>query len=180
MARGATVRAFDIELSDIDRGVYDSLSLKVGQHPSETEPYLVTRVVAFALEQQDGLAFSAGLASGDAPALWVRDLTGQLMAWIEVGTPEASRLHKARKAADRVAVYCHKEPSAWPLSLAGEKVHSAESIELYTLPRKTIELIARGLDRRNTWSLSRMEGTVFLETHGLTHEIPVDRVPWPT
>ena len=42
MALTATVHNFDIQLSDVDRGVYESLSLRVARHPSETEEYLLT------------------------------------------------------------------------------------------------------------------------------------------
>src|SRR5262245_25460311 len=104
----ATAHTFDVELSDVDRGVYESLSLRTARHPSESEQYLVARVLAYALEYTPGIAFTQGLFASDEPAVWVRDLTDQLVAWIEVGTPDPARLHKASKAAERVAVYCHK------------------------------------------------------------------------
>ena len=62
MALSATVHTFEIELADVDRGVYESLSLKVARHPSETEDFLLTRVLAYCLEYADGIAFSRGLA----------------------------------------------------------------------------------------------------------------------
>ncbi|MCO4747361.1 MAG: YaeQ family protein [Proteobacteria bacterium] len=179
MALGATVRRFDIELSDVDRGVYETLSLKVAQHPSETGPYLITRVLAYALELEEGLTFSAGLSSSQEPALWVRDLTDQLMAWIEVGTPAPSRLHKAAKAADRVAVYCHKEPAPWLAQLANERVHEAEKMALYGLPRATIRAIADAVERRNEWALSRMEDTLYLQTASKSYELALTRIEWP-
>ena len=82
MALTSTVHVFDLSVSDVDRGVYESVSLKVARHPSETAEYMLTRVLAYALELQEGLAFSAGLAAADEPALWVRDLQGTLQAWI--------------------------------------------------------------------------------------------------
>lgn len=180
MARGATVRTFDIELSDVDRSVYETLALKVAQHPSETAPYMVTRVLAYALERREGLAFSSGLSTADAPALWVHDLTDRLLAWIEIGTPDAARLHKASKAADRVAVYCHKEPSGWLRAIAGERVHASGAIELYALPRALIQSLADVVERRNTWSLTRMEQVIYLEVGSESFEIPVERLGWPS
>ena len=111
MALGATIHHFAIQLSDVDRGVYQPLALKVARHPSEAEDYLVTRVLAYCLEVTEGLSFSRGLSEPDEPALAVRDLTGELSAWIDIGTPDAARLHKAAKAAPRVAVYTHKAPA---------------------------------------------------------------------
>ena len=115
----ATVYSFDVELSDVDRGVYESLALRVARHPSETEEYLLTRVLAYCLEYREGSRSRAGLADPDEPALAVRDLTGALLTWIEIGAPDAARLHKASKAAPRVVVYTHKDPAALVRQLAG-------------------------------------------------------------
>ncbi|MEO8017301.1 MAG: YaeQ family protein, partial [Pseudomonadota bacterium] len=73
MALGATVYTFDIELADADRAVYESLSLRVAQHPSETSDYLMTRTLAYCLEFAEGIGFSKGLADPDEPAIFVRD-----------------------------------------------------------------------------------------------------------
>jgi hypothetical protein len=100
MALGATVYVFEIRLADADRNVYETLSLRVARHPSESEEYLLTRVLAYCLEFTEGIAFSSGgLSNPDEPALAIRDLTGALQSWIEIGAPEATRLHKASKAA---------------------------------------------------------------------------------
>jgi hypothetical protein len=70
MALPATMRRFDIALSDSDRDIYDTLELRVAQHPSESERYLVARVIARALEHAEGLEFSKGGVSDDTePAL---------------------------------------------------------------------------------------------------------------
>src|SRR6187401_2285766 len=106
MALPATMRKFEISLADSDRGVYESLELRVAQHPSESERYLIARVVARALEHAEGLEFSKGGVSDDEePALVQRALRGDLVAWIEIGSPTPDRQHKASKAAPRVAVY---------------------------------------------------------------------------
>ena len=109
MALSATIHTFDIDLSDVDRGVYQSLNLRVAQHPSESADYLVARVLAYCLEFAEGIEFSKGLSDPDEPAILVRDLTGQLQAWIEIGLPAAERLHRASKTAPRVVVYAHKD-----------------------------------------------------------------------
>src|SRR6478752_3381293 len=106
MALTATMYHFQITLSDVDRGVYEGLSLRVAQHPSETMRYLLTRTLAYCLSYEEGIAFSkGGLSATDEPPISVRDPTGLLLAWIDVGAPSAERLHKASKAARRVAVW---------------------------------------------------------------------------
>lgn len=120
MALTSTIYRFDIDLADADRHVYESLSLHVACHASESDEYLVARVLAYALEYADGIEFTRGLSEPEWPAILVRDLTGALQSWIEIGTPDAARLHRACKASPRVAVYVHKEPTQWLRALAGD------------------------------------------------------------
>lgn len=154
MALTATIYNFDIDLADSDRGVYESLALRVARHPSESEEYLVTRVLAYVLEYVDGIAFSNGLSDPEEPTVAVRDLTGVVKVWIEIGTPDAARLHKASKAASRVVVYIHKDPDQWLRQLAGERIHRADAIEVYSLDRGLVAAFAALLDRRLSVTVS--------------------------
>lgn len=176
MALTATVYTFSIELADVDRGVYESLALKVARHPSETEEYLVTRVLAYCLEYAEGIGFSRGLQEPDEPALAVRDLTGALRAWIDVGAPDAARLHKASKAAPRVAVYTHRDPAQLQRQLAGERIHRADALELYALDRDLVAALAERLDRRTTWSVAVTDGHLYVTVDGTTHDAPIERL----
>ena len=101
MALNATIYNFDVELADNDRQVYESLALRVARHPSESEEYLVARLLAYLLEFAEGIEFSRGVSTPDEPAIAVRDLTGAIATWIDIGTPDAERLHKASKASGR-------------------------------------------------------------------------------
>ena len=154
MALGSTVYNFDIDLSDSDRSVYESLPLRVARHPSESGEYLVTRVLAYALEFTDGIEFSHGLCDPDDPAIAIRDLTGALQAWIDIGTPDASRLHKASKLSPRVAVYTHKDAGQFLRNLQGERIHRADAVEIHAIDRSFIGLVAARLERRMAFSLS--------------------------
>jgi uncharacterized protein YaeQ len=162
MALTATIYNFDVELADNDRQVYESLALRVARHPSETEEYLVARLLAYLLEFAEGIEFSRGVSDPDEPTIAVRDLTGGIKSWIEVGSPDAARLHKASKAAGRVAVYTHKDPSLLLKQLAGERIHRAEALELYAIDRLLVsELVAR-LERRVAFSLSVTDHELYL------------------
>lgn len=154
MALTATIYNFDIDLADVDRGVYRTLALRVACHPSETEEYLLTRVLAYCLEHAEGIAFGKGLSEPNEPALTVRDLTGALQSWIEVGSPDATRLHKASKLAPRVAVYMHKEPRLFLRQLAGERIHRAQHLELYGIDRHLLTDLVTRLDRRMKLGIS--------------------------
>jgi uncharacterized protein YaeQ len=177
VALTATVYNFDIELADVDRHVYQPLSLRVARHPSETEEYLLTRVLAYCLEYAEGISFSAGLAEPDAPALAVRDLTGAMRVWIEIGAPDAARLHRASKAAPRVAVYTHKNPSLLVRQWAGERIHRAADVELYAFDRDLIAGIASHLDRRMALALAITDRHIYATVDGDTIAGSVTRHP---
>ena len=155
MALTATIYNFEIDLADADRGVYESLALRVARHPSESEEYLLTRVLAYALEFAPGIAFSAGgVSEPDEPTLSIRDLTGRLQVWVEIGNPDAARLHKASKASPRVVVYTHKDPEQLVNRLSGERIHRAEDITIWAMDRPLIARLAERLDRRMTFAMS--------------------------
>src|SRR5215210_1682109 len=154
MALTATIYNLDVQLADTDRGVYESLAFKVAQQPSESDEHMVARVLAYCLEYTEGIGFSKGIAEPEEPALFVRDLTGALRVWIDIGSPDAARLHKASKLAPRVAAYTHKDPTLLLKALDGERIHRAEALELYSLGRTLLGELASGLERRSSWELS--------------------------
>jgi uncharacterized protein YaeQ len=178
MALPATMRRFEIALADSDRDLYETLDLRVAQHPSESARYLVARVLARALEHGEGLEFSKGGVSDDSePALVQRDLRGDLTAWIEVGAPTADRLHKATKASPRVVVYTWKAPQGLLDAIRERGVHKAETIELNALAPEWLDAIAATLDRVNRWELSVAGGALYLTINGALLEGAVEKVP---
>jgi uncharacterized protein YaeQ len=163
MALTATMYRFTVQLSDVDRGVYETLDLRVAQQPSETLEYMLTRVLAWCLEYTEGISLTEGVAAGDEPAVLVRDLTGRVTAWIEVGAPDAERLHRGSKLAGRVAIYTHRDPRIVLEQLAGKKIHGAEEIPLYSFGRGFIENVAAILPRRASLSLTITERQLYLD-----------------
>lgn len=142
--------------------MYEKLIFQVARHPSEPEAHLVARILAYALEFTDGIAFSRGLSEPEEPSIAVRDLTGHLRVWIDVGMPDAARLHKACKAAPRVVVYTHKDPAQLVDRVAGERIHRAEAIELYAIDRGLIAAVVARLDRRMEFALSVADRELYL------------------
>jgi uncharacterized protein YaeQ len=163
VALGATIYNIHIDLADNDRQVYESLDLRLARHPSESEEYLVTRLLAYALELTEGIAFSpGGLSDPDEPAITVRDLTGALRSWIEIGNPDPARLHRASKASPRVAVYTHRDIERLSQSLAAAQIHRAQDLELYAIDRRLITALAERLERRMVFTLSVSDRELFL------------------
>jgi len=173
MAETATIYNFTIDLADMDRGVYEALELRVARHPSESVAYMLVRVLAYCLEYQEGLAFTEGVSSGDEPALVVRDLTGRMTAWIEVGMPDAARLHRGSKHAGRVAVYTHRDARQLLAQLSGAKIHRGGDIPIRAFDRGAIDAVAALIDRRTSLSLSVTQGTLFISIGARSVTLPV-------
>ena len=173
MALTATIYNFDVELADSDREVYESLALRVAQHPSESNEYLIARVLAYLLEYREGIEFSRGVSEPEEPTISIRDLTGRITTWIEIGTPDAARLHKASKAAERVVVYCHKEGAQWLKGLAAAGIHRAGELDLFAIDRQFIADMVERLDRRMAFSVSISDRELYLSigTDNLTGRI---------
>lgn len=168
MAAGAVIHTFAVQLADVDRGVYDDVTVRVARHPSETDAYMVTRILAYLLEFEEGIVFSEGISSTDEPAVLVRDMTGRVTAWIEIGAPDAARLHYGSKLADRTTVYTHRDPAKVLAALAGKPIHQAETITLHSFDPGFIDEAVGALARRNTMTLSVTERQLYLELNGAT------------
>lgn len=177
MALTSTIYTFEIDLADADRQVYEHLDLRVARHPSESEDYMLARVLAYCVEYAEGITFSKGLSDPEDPPLAVRDLTGRILTWIEIGTPDAARLHKAGKAADRVAVYAHRDPTQAIRAWTHERIHNIEALELHRFDRPMIESLMAQLDRRMAFALAIHEGELFIAMDGTSIEGRLTRIP---
>jgi len=168
MALTATIYNLLIELADVDRGVYETLDLRVARQPSEAIEYMLMRVLAYCLEYTEGIEFTQGVAAGDQPAVLVRDLTGRITAWIEVGLPDADRLHRGSKLAGRAAVYTHRHVEQLLGQLVGQKIYRAEAIPIYALDRRFIDALAGFIERRTTLTLSITERQLYISVGAQT------------
>ena len=122
---------------------------------------MTTRVLAYALEYREGIAMTEGVSSGDEPAVLVRDLTGRITAWIEVGMPDASRLHRASKLADRVAVYTHRDVATAARAIRGAKIHRAADIPIYAFDGTFIDDRQAAIERRTSLSMSVADREIY-------------------
>jgi uncharacterized protein YaeQ len=176
MALTATVYHFEIALSDVDRDVYAALDLRVAQHPSETMRYMLTRTLAYALSYEEGIAFSkGGLSSTDEPPISVVDPTGVLLAWIDVGVPSAERLHKAAKAARRVAVFTSADLAHLRREAQKRTIHRAADIDVYRFAPDFLDALAAKTARMTRLDLTRSDGQLYVTTGGTALETALAR-----
>lgn len=171
MALGSTIYNFDISLSDVDRGVYEQLALRVARHPTETDEYMLTRVLAYCLEFCEGIELAKALEDPSQPAVWAKNYAGEVLLWVEVGMPDAEKLHRASKAARRVAIYTHRDPDMLRRNLAGKTIYRAEDIPLFAFDRAFLGPLLAKLDRRMRLSVSVMEHHLYIEAGGETIEL---------
>lgn len=162
MALTATIYQFTIELADVDRSVYEILELRVARQPSESAEYLFMRLLAYCLEYCEGIELTQGVAAGDEPAVLVRDLTGQVTHWVEIGLPAAERLHRGARLAGRAAVYTHRDVTQLLNQLAGKKIYRAAEIPIYAIERRFVDEAAALLERRMAFALSVTEREIYL------------------
>ena len=176
MALTATIYHLEIALSDVDRGVYESLDLRLARHPSETMRYLLTRTFAYCLSYEEGIAFSkAGLSSDDEPPISIRDLTGLLRAWIDIGAPSAERLHKASKAAPRVALYTHADLGLLRREAGSRAIHRVEDIAVWRVEGSFLDGLEAKVDRHTKLGLLRTDGVLYATVGEKTLEGTVTR-----
>ncbi|HXX94940.1 MAG TPA: YaeQ family protein [Planctomycetota bacterium] len=169
MALGATLYHLQVALSDVDRGVYEELDLRLARHPSESMPYLLTRALAYALLYEEGISFSkGGLSSADEPPLSVHDLQGHLRCWIDIGTPSAERLHKASKASPRVVVFTQHDPRLIVREAGTREIHKAAEIGVYALDPRFLEKLGELTDRNARWTLLRHDGVLYVTVGNVT------------
>lgn len=160
-----TLYKFQIELSDIPRSVYETLEFRVAQHPSESMPYLLTRILAYILNYEEDLTFApTGLHDPDAAAIGVPDVHGGFKTLIEIGSPSARKLHKATKSAKTVKVYTYKNPITLIEEIRTEKVHRASELELYSVSTNFLSEIESLLKRDNRWGFLFNDGTITIQS----------------
>lgn len=164
-----TLYKFQIELSDIPRSLYQTLDFRVAQHPSESMPYLLTRILAYVLNYEEDLTFAAaGLHDPDAAAMHIAEVNGGVNTLIEIGSPSARKLHKATKTARTVKVYTYKNPQTLIEEIQTEKVHRAQEIELYSLSTAFLAEIEPLLKRDNRWGVMFNDGTISIQVGDLS------------
>lgn len=167
---------FQIELSDIGRGNYESLDFRVIQHPSETMPYLLTRTIAYCFSYQKNIEFSAkGLSDPDGPALMAKDDNGSIKLWIEVGNPSPKKLHKVNKISQLVKVFTYKNIDLLVEELKEGDIYKADQIEIYSFDSSFINQLSANIKKTNQWSILIQDSQLTINIQELSIETEVKK-----
>ena len=170
MALPSTIYRANIQLSDIDRGVYETLQTTVARHPSETEERLVARLLAYSLFYEEQLQFTKGVSAGDDPDLWVKGPDGRVLTWIEVGLPDAERVIKASRHAERVVLIASgKTLQSWEQQQF-PKLEKVTNLVVVSFDQVFINCLVSQLDRSINWSITITDGTLYINVGSETFE----------
>ena len=170
MALPSTVYRVNIQLSDVDRGIYESLQATVARHPSETEERLVARLLAYALFFEPELTFTKGIGSGDEPDLWLKGPDDRVLLWVEVGLPEPDRLIKACRHAAQVAlIACGRALPSWEQQHLS-KLEGVPNLSLIRFEQVFINSLVSKLDRSINWSITITDSNLYLNVGNETFE----------
>lgn len=176
MALPSTIYKATIQLSDIDRGRYETLAATVAQHPSETEERLVARLLAYAIFSEDDLTFTKGLCASDEPDIWVKGGDGRVRLWVEVGLPDAERIVKASRHAERVALLaCGRALATWQQQHL-PKLANIANLTVIAIDQSFIAGLVERLERSVSWSITITEGVCYLTIGDQTLETAIRRV----
>ncbi len=162
MALPATIYKATITLSDIDRGLYATLTATVAQHPSETEERLVARLLAYALFYEEGLSFTKGLCASDEPEIWLKGGDGRVQSWVEVGLPDSERIIKASRHSGQVRLLaCGRALPNWEQQHL-PKLARLANLTIVTIDQTFLAAAVQRLERSLVWSVTITEGACYL------------------
>jgi len=166
MALKSTIHRATVALSHVDRGVYETLQPTLARHPSETPARLVVRLLAFSLCYEDGMAFGRGVSTPGEPDVWICEGDGRIRHWIDVGQPEAARLVKASRQADRVTVFAYGDGLERWWAAQRPVLEGVAWLAVHALEDELVSMLVRNLDRNIRWSLTVSDATLFLDVAG--------------
>ena len=171
MALNATIFKADLTVTDMDRSYYATHALVLARHPSETDERMMTRLLAFALNADESLAFGKGLSAEDEADLWHKDLTGAIRLWIIVGLPDEKLVRKACGRAAQVRLYTYGRNAAKWWQDNGSALTRPDNLTVIELPPAATQDMAKLAQRTMQLQCTVQDGTVWLTDGARTVEI---------
>ena len=180
MALKATIFKAMLNIADLDRGVYLDANLTLARHPSETDLRLIVRLLAWALNAHDDLAFTKGLCADDEPELWLKNLHGGIEHWIEVGLPDERRLKKGCNRSEQVTLYTYAGRAVdlwWQQNQA--LLNRQDNLRIVDFSEEELAPLVDLAERNMQWQVTISEGQVFINSGDVNLSItPSIRKEW--
>lgn len=181
MALKATIYKAQLQITDMDRGVYADHSVIIARHPSEADERMMIRLLAFALnvpadDKQGKLEFAKDLWDVDEPALWHKDYTDAVQHWIDVGQPDDKRLMRAAGRAERVSVYSFSSSTPVWWKNIETKLTRADNLVVWQIEAAQSQALAKLAERSMQLQVTIQDGTLWMSTDAGSVEITPRRL----
>jgi len=185
MATKSTVFKAALQVADIDHGYYADHALTLARHPSETDERMMVRLAALALQayklqrvcKGDAvLGFGAGLSDPDEPDVLLRDYTGRIRLWVEVGQPDEKALIKACGRADEVVLYCFGSAAEIWWRGIETRLTRPQNLRIYRLPTESAQQLG-ALAQRSMQLQATIQENVLMLGDNRTH-IDIEPLTW--
>ncbi|OJZ17985.1 MAG: hypothetical protein BGP21_06695 [Thiobacillus sp. 65-29] len=171
MALKATIYKADLQIADMDRHVYVDHALTIARHPSETDERMMARLLAYALNAQEGIAFTRGLSEVDEPDVWVKTLAGDISLWIDLGQPDETRIRRACHRAAAVLVLCYGSGCGVWWKQNASKLARFPNLTVLQLAAETSQALAALAERNMRLQCLVQDGEVWINSE--TRNVPV-------
>lgn len=177
MALSSTIFRCELQISDLDRGYYQTHNLTIARHPSETDERMMVRLLAFALNADEQLSFTRGISQDDEPDLWQHSLSGEIDLWVEIGQPDEKRIKKACSRSALVKIYCFQYRSAtvWWKQVAS-KLERFAHLSVFKIPEDLSEQIARLAQRNMNLQCTIQDGEIWLSDETTSIQIAPEQL----
>ncbi len=176
MALKAIIYKADLQIADMDRHYYADHALTIARHPSETDERMMVRLLMFALYAQEGIAFTKGLFDVDEPEVWVKDLTGAIKLWIDIGQPDETRLRKACGRAGQVVVACYSNSCEVWWKQIETKLERLSNLIVLQIPAETGQALAALAERNMQVQCMVQDGEVWVSTEAARIAVDLKRL----
>ena len=177
MALKSTIFKATLEIADLDRPYYQTHTLTIARHPSETDERMMVRILVFALHANEALSFGKGISSDGEPDLSIKDLTGSIAAWIDVGLPDEKLVRRACGQAKQVFVYTYGGRGAelwWAQNC--DKLERNDNLSVVNIPLEISRTLAKLAQRNMQLQCTIQEGMIWFNQGDETVAIELTKV----
>ena len=176
MALKATIYKAELQIVDMDRNYYADHVLTIACHPSETDERMMARVLAYALNAQEGIAFTKGLFDVDEPEVWVKSLTDEIILWIDLGQPDEARIRRACSRAEQVVVLCYSSSCELWWKTIASKLTRLTNLTVLQLPTDTSQALAGLVDRGMRLQCMVQDGDIWINSDKANVQVTLSRL----
>jgi len=175
MAIKATIFKANLQIADMERHYYQDHTLTLARHPSETDERMMVRLLAFAMHAHEHLEFGQGMTNDEEADLWLKDMTGAIKLWIDVGIPDEKLIRKACGRAEQVVVYCYggRVADMW-FAQNSAQFERQKNLSIVNLPVESTRALAKLAQRSMNLQCTIQDGQVWLSDGNAS--VQVERV----